>query len=149
MDRRTSAYGGALALALALATAGCSYKLDSMMSKDKGDETGSLSLASPRAPSGDAGAALQESDLALTKAAAAEALTREGQGVSIPWENPHTGARGSVTPIASAYTQDGVVCRDFLASYVRQQVEAWMQGEACRAERGRWEVRHIKALQRP
>ena len=48
----------------------------------------------------------------------------------MPWENPRTGARGTITPLASAYNQDGVTCRDFLASYVHGQTEAWLQGEA-------------------
>ena len=39
-----------------------------------------------------------------------------------------TGARGSVTPIAQAYASDGTTCRDFLASYVNEGAEAWMQG---------------------
>ena len=49
----------------------------------------------------------------------AEVLTRTDANASQPWENPNTGARGTVTPTASAYTQDGFTCRDFLASYVR------------------------------
>ena len=79
---------------------------------------------------------------------AAEALGRSGD-VSVPWENPGTGARGTVTPLASAYTQDGFTCRDFLASYVRKDSESWLQGDGCRIHQGRWEVRHMKPLQRP
>ena len=45
--------------------------------------------------------------------------------------DPATGARGTVTPIASAYQRDGQTCRDFLASYLRRQgAETWLQGEA-------------------
>ncbi len=44
---------------------------------------------------------------------------RGDKDASLPWENPETGARGTVTPLAAAYTQDGSTCRDFLASYVR------------------------------
>ena len=60
---------------------------------------------------------------------------RGGKDVSAPWENPQTGARGTVTPIATAYAQDGLTCRDFLASYVQAAAEAWLQGEACRSTR--------------
>ena len=49
-----------------------------------------------------------------------------------------------VTPLASTYQQDGITCRDFLASYVRNGSESWLQGEACRAERGKWEVRNLR-----
>ena len=61
----------------------------------------------------------------------------------MPWENPKTGARGTITPLAAAATQAGVTCRDFLASYVRNGSESWLQGEACRA-RGKWEVRNLR-----
>jgi surface antigen len=37
-----------------------------------------------------------------------------------------------------------VTCRDFLASYVKNGSESWLQGEACRAERGKWEVRNLR-----
>ena len=115
----------------------CSYKLDSV-SGSPGTEW-AAGLTAP-------GSA--DADLAFAKAAAAEALARTGD-VSVPWENPGTGARGTVTPLASAYTQDGFVCRDFLASYVRKDSESWLQGEGCRIHQGRWEVRRMKPLQRP
>jgi surface antigen len=127
---------------LALSSGACSYKLDSMFSRD-GEKSESVGSASRTAGPGSA-----ETDLAYAKAAAAEALARTGD-VSVPWENPGTGARGTVTPLASAYTQDGFVCRDFLASYVRKDSESWMQGEGCRIHQGRWEVRQMKPLQRP
>jgi surface antigen len=127
-------------LALALSSGACSYKLDSMFSRDtERSGTTRAAMASP---------ASAEADLAYAKAAAAEALARTGD-VSVPWENPGTGARGTVTPLASAYTQDGFVCRDFLASYVRKDSESWLQGDGCRIHQGRWEVRHMKPLQRP
>jgi surface antigen len=84
-----------------------------------------------------------EVDLAYARAAATEALARGGKDTSHPWENPHTGARGSVTPLNNAYSANGFVCRDFLASYVRDKAETWLQGEACRHSKG-WEVRSLK-----
>jgi len=126
---------------LALSSAACSYKLDSMFSRDSEKPAAVGSLGAPAPGS-------SEADLAFAKAAAAEALARSGD-VSVPWENPGTGARGTVTPLASAYTQDGFTCRDFLASYVRKDSESWLQGEGCRIHQGRWEVRHMKPLQRP
>ena len=89
-----------------------------------------------------------ETDLAIARATVSEVLGRGGKDTSAPWENPETGARGTVTPIASAYTQDGFTCRDFLASYVRAGSEAWLQGEACRMHQGRWEVRSLKPWKR-
>jgi surface antigen len=77
---------------------------------------------------------------------AASALLGRGKGG--PWENPHTGARGTITPIHAAYRDNGVECRDFLVSYVHDEAEAWMQGEACRDGRGRWDVRSLKPWRR-
>jgi hypothetical protein len=137
--------GATCAIALVLALAGCSfsYQLDSLFAKK--DETGadhaaSLRLAAPK-PAAEPPA---EGDLAVARAAVREVLAKGGKDVSMPWENPMTGAHGTVTPLASTYSQDGLTCRDFLASYVKNGSESWLQGAACRAERGKWEVRHLR-----
>ena len=75
-------------------------------------------------------------------------LINGGKDMSAPWENPRTGARGTITPIAAAYAQDGSSCREFLASYVVKDNEAWLQGEACRMHQGKWVVRSLKPWQR-
>lgn len=120
-----------------------SYKLDSFFPKKEGDKpivTGSLPAAAPALPG--------DGDLALAKAAAAEVVGSGVKDASQPWENPQTGARGTVTPIADAYTQDGFLCRDFLASYVRGGSESWLQGDACRMHKGKWTVRSLRPLKR-
>ena len=114
---------------------------------DHSEQTGSLKPAKTT-DSLESAALPPEQDLALTKAAVHDVLSREGQNTSVPWENPRTGARGTVTAVAAAYTQDGVVCRDFLASYVHDGAESWLQGEACRAQRGKWEVKALRRLNR-
>ena len=55
---------------------------------------------------------------------------------------------GNITPLATAYSEGGVPCRDFLASYAHGGAEAWLQGEACRTSQGNWEVRSLKPLKR-
>ena len=100
------------------------------------------------APAQPAAAAPSENDLAYAKAAAAQVLARTEKDASQPWENPGTGARGTVTPIADAYTQDGFQCRDFLASYIRDGAESWLQGDACRIHQGKWTVRKLRPLKR-
>lgn len=86
-----------------------------------------------------------DADLAFARNAASDVLTRGDKDSSQPWHNPQSGAHGSVTPIASAYADDGGrPCRDFLASYVNGSTERWLQGSACRAPRGHWEIRAIK-----
>jgi surface antigen len=133
------------AVTLALTTAGCSfsYQLDSLFEKNKqasGETTGAVAEKAATAL-----AMASDGDLAYARAAASEVLRRGGNGVSQPWENPETGARGTVTPIASAYNLDGFTCQDFLASYVRAgSGEDWMRGEACRIHKGNWEVRSLK-----
>ena len=135
---------GALLLALAGAAGGCSYQLESLKSPSDVEYTGSVRPAAPR----QSASLPPESDLLVARAAVSELMTRGGKDTSVPWENPRTGARGTITPIASAYSQDGVTCQDFLASYVREGSESWMQGEACRQHQGRWEVRNLRPWQR-
>jgi surface antigen len=89
-----------------------------------------------------------ESDLAFARNAASDVLTKGDKDASQPWENPETGARGSVTPLAQAYSSDGLICRDFLASYVNGRSESWLQGAACHAGNGRWEIRTLKPWRR-
>lgn len=135
----------AAALGIALAVSGCSmsYQLNSLFDtsseKSSREATGSVGEATGRASS----AVSPEADAAL-RAAARRLLSRNEVSSSLPWENPVTGARGTVTPIATAYTESGRTCRDFLASYIREGAESWLQGEACRAEQGQWEVRSLK-----
>jgi len=134
------------AVVLALAGGGCSYRLGGL-SGDTVEQTGSLKPAkATESPVADA--LPPDQDLALTKAAVHDVLSRDNQNTSVPWENPRTGARGTVTAIATGYTQDGVVCRDFLASYVRDGTESWLQGEACRVHQGKWEVKALRRLKR-
>lgn len=134
-----------LSLMLSPAIGGCSmsYKLDSFLGKDKdaSDQTASVSLVPISGPT-------QDRDLNYAKAAAAEVLARSEKNASLPWENPTTGARGTVTAIADAYTQDGFQCRDFLASYVRGSSESWLQGDGCRIHQGKWTVRSLRPLKR-
>jgi surface antigen len=86
-----------------------------------------------------------ESDLAFARNAASDVLTKGDKDSSQPWENPETGARGSVTPLAQAYAaDDGRTCRDFLASYVNGHAESWLQGAACKSSHGRWEIHTLK-----
>lgn len=137
------------AVMLAWTSGGCSfsYQLGSLFGKNKDEQAGEVTGSMPATTQPGEGNPA-DTDLAFARAAAAEVLSRGGKDTSIPWENPDTGARGTVTPIASTYNQDGLVCRDFLASYVRAGAESWLQGEACRMHEGRWEVRSLKPWRR-
>jgi hypothetical protein len=119
---------------------GCSMsRTDSAFARmDDGESTGSISPAKPRA------VAPTEADLAFARNAASDVLTKGDKDSSQPWENPETGARGSVTPLAQAYLSDGRTCRDFLASYVNGSSESWLQGAGCQTGQGRWEIHTLK-----
>jgi surface antigen len=102
------------------------------------DVTGSIK-PQPKVPT--------ESDLAFARNAASDVLTKGDKDSSQPWENPETGARGSVTPLAQAYSSEGRTCRDFLASYVNGPSESWLQGAGCKSGQGRWEIHTLKPWQ--
>jgi surface antigen len=106
---------------------------------DAKDRTGSIAAGQPGE------SVPTESDLAFARNAAADVLTKGTKDSSQSWENPETGARGSVTPLAEAFSaQDGRTCRDFLASYVNGRTETWLQGAACQTGHGRWEIQTLK-----
>jgi hypothetical protein len=126
---------------LALGAGGCSLSshLDTFSASPAAlaDTTGSIGRSGPT-----------ESDLAFARVAATDVLARGGKDASQPGDNPATGARGPVTPLASAYSAEGRTCRDFLASYVRGAKEAWLQGAACKSAKGVWEIRDLSAWRR-
>jgi hypothetical protein len=130
---------------ISLSTSGCSLSRggDGFGLFSKGDNevvTGSIPPNEPQPT---------DSDLAFARNAASDVLTKGGKDSSQPWENPETGARGSVTPLAQAYSsEDGRTCRDFLASYVNGKTESWLQGAACHSGNGRWEIHTLKPWRR-
>ena len=125
---------------IGLGSGGCSLsRPDAYARMGTADVTGSLSKHPVAAP------VPTESDLAFARTAASDVLTKGDKDSSQPWANPETGARGSVTPLSQAYSaEDGRTCRDFLASYVNGRAESWLQGAACKAGHGRWEIHTIK-----
>jgi surface antigen len=159
----------AAVLTLAFGASGCAVSgpLGSMFAKQSKDEASAYanedvtgSVASPHgSPASVSTAGLpSETDLVFARLAIVDVLKRGSKEISAPWENPSSGAHGTVTPIASAYDKDGGTCRDFLASYVRRQgSETWLQGEACRAKAGgeqgaspgvSWEVKSLRPWSR-
>jgi len=139
-----------LALLGALPVGGCSYQLDSLLTKSDADmeQTGSIGRAGDQAKRAVNILQPSDADLAYARAVAADLLARNRKDDSLPWENPNTGARGSITPLAASYSEGAFTCRDFLASYVRGEAETWLQGEACRTEHGKWEVKSLTPLSR-
>ena len=135
-------------LVLPFACAGCSasFPLGGLSGEDEASAR-IITGATKRASAVTSGNGAQ-ADLALAKVAAAELLTQGRKDASLPWENPDTGASGTVTALAGSRPQaDGTLCQDFLASHVLRNSESWYQGEGCRRE-GRWVVRDLRPLQR-
>jgi hypothetical protein len=132
----------------ALASSGCSYRLAALNAKDDADTqpTGSIVQPRERAVHLTDAAAPTEFDLAYARAAASDVLARGLKDASVPWQNPQTGAGGNITPLATSYSEGGLPCRDFLASYVHGGSQDWLQGAACRDSRGTWEVKRLKPL---
>jgi surface antigen len=125
---------------IGIGTGGCSLsRTDSSFAKMVDEVTGSTGPAAHARE-----AVPTETDLAFARNAASDVLTRGEKDASQPWENPETGARGSVTPLAQAYSSEGRTCRDFLASYVNGNSESWLQGAACQTGHGQWEIHTLK-----
>ena len=133
----------------ALAVSGCSYKLASLVSTDENEPQSTGTINSPTSASFDTlstSSPQTELDLAYARAAVAEVLSRGGKDASVPWRNPQSGARGNVTPLATSYSEAGMACRDFLASYIHGESQDWLEGAACRTINGAWQVRRLKPL---
>jgi surface antigen len=121
---------------IGIGAGGCSFSRGDSGFAKMADATGSIGPAARTSPT--------ETDLAFARNAASDVLTRGEKDASQPWENPETGARGSVTPLAQAYSSEGRTCRDFLASYVNGNSESWLQGAACQTGHGQWEIHTLK-----
>jgi len=148
--RRSCGIGPAAIIAVlcAVAVSGCSYKLASLVSADDSDPQTTGTIAAPSTTHGNIAnrSPRAELDLAYARAAVSSVLSRSGNDTSVPWQNPLTGASGNITPLATSYTEAGMPCRDFLASYVHGESQDWLQGAACRTTSGTWEVKRLKSL---
>lgn len=109
---------------------------------DPKDVTGSLAIANG------AKVTMSPVDWTIAKSALRETLGRTEDGASQPWENPTTGAHGTVTPVAAIYEKNGFACRNFILSQVRGSNENWYEGTACRIHRGQWDVTNSRPLQK-
>ncbi|QFR34524.1 RT0821/Lpp0805 family surface protein [Ancylobacter sp. TS-1] len=87
-------------------------------------------------------------DWAAARPALAEALGTKASAPSVPWENLSSATRGTVTPLGERSADGGGKCREFLMSFVRDEREEWLQGEACRAAKGAWKVDQARLLER-
>jgi hypothetical protein len=152
--RRLRCLAGVAALLSGLCAGGCSFQLHSLLASDEssdGDQTGSTGRPGDKTPHQADVVPPSETDLAYARAAASDVLARSAKDTkdnSVPWQNPNNGAGGNITPLATSYSEGGLACRDFLASYVHGESQDWLQGAACRTSQGNWEVKSLKPLKR-
>lgn len=139
----------ALALALVLGAMNGGCAVSGLFGTGRDDAMARVDVTGSIPPASGPGTGLPpDADLALARSAITEVLGMGRKDFSTSWENPATGARGTVTPIATAYRQDGATCHDFLASHISGRAETWMRGEACQKASGRWEVKALKPWKR-
>ncbi|ABS67721.1 conserved hypothetical protein; putative signal peptide [Xanthobacter versatilis] len=106
------------------------------VSPDDAIVTGSIRAtpASLPVPDGLAPTGIAPSDWVQAKIALDQALAARNKDVSIPWDNPETGSRGTATPVGAARAGG---CRDFMISLVDgKTADRWIQGEVCKARSG-------------
>ncbi len=142
--------GLALALAIACGCGGCSIVVPVNSSEDSSlalwrgdaaDVTGSLPRKNGRALS----RALSAEDSRRAAAAMSTALDPQGDGGAVNWDNPHSGARGSFTPVGHPYPRDGKICRAFRADVVTPEQHEEIQGAACRDKTAEWSLTEVKS----
>ena len=84
---------------------------------------------------------LDQEDWRRARAALAVALDPQGNGATVAWDNPSSGAKGSFLPIAPALPKNDKVCRAFQAHVApTPHSERDVEGSACRGPDGAWVV---------
>ena len=126
-------------LALVAPTIGAcsmSFPMSSMLPEDV---TGSMT----KVPFG---ALLDEEDRRREKAALATALDPQGDGSTVHWENPKSGRKGTLTALGHAFPHESHVCRVFSGKLRDGATARAVEGMACTAAAGEWEVREVKPM---
>jgi surface antigen len=126
--------------ALAFALGGCSVSMPmgSLISgSHDDDETGTITPS----PLG----GLEGKDWQQAKVALDSALASQSAG-TVPWENSDSGVRGSFAAVGNAYTSVEGTCRGFHAAIDRNDEDDQLQGTACSAKAGDWQITDVKPL---
>ena len=114
-------------------------------SRDQGDVTGSITPRDGRFSNN-----MSDADWSLAKGAVQAAVEPKtsgptgGSAMGQPtrWENPASGLKGAVMPVADAFVVDAATCRVFLATLVEGTDTHWYQGRACKAGEG-WNLTNL------
>ena len=85
---------------------------------------------------------LDQEDARRARAAMAVALDPQGNGASVAWDNPRSGAKGTFVAATAPVAKADAICRDFRARVAPTPAEEReVRGSACRDGDGQWSVR--------
>jgi surface antigen len=88
-------------------------------------------------------------DARRAQAALATALDPQGNGATVRWDNPDSGAKGSFGAVGNAFLINHNICRMFVATVAVKEPDQWLQGNACRVSAGEWTIKDVKAWKKP
>ncbi|GAC1334297.1 MAG: hypothetical protein NVSMB26_16810 [Beijerinckiaceae bacterium] len=124
---------------IAVAVSGCSISVPlSPLAKAGDDVTGSIAKSNPLSRS------LDSEDWRRAKAALSTALDPQGNGETVNWDNPQSGAKGSFVAVAQAYPSDDGICRVFISNLAAREAAESLQGTACRDKLGEWTLSNVR-----
>lgn len=86
------------------------------------------------------GKSLDRADMNFYNRTSQKALETGQPGETLPWSNPKTGNRGTVTPQRYYQQDDGRYCREYQQSITVGGKKQEGYGTACRQPDGSWEV---------
>jgi surface antigen len=108
--------------------------------------TGSIKPVSATAPFV---SEMDAEDWRRAKSALETALDPQGNGASVVWSNPQSGAKGNFVPLAQPYPKDDGICRAFTAVVeVKGQTARTLRSSACRRNGGEWVINKVTPVQR-
>jgi surface antigen len=92
---------------------------------------------------------LDAEDARRAQAALATALDPQGNGATVRWDNPDSGAKGSFGAIGNPFLINHDICRMFVATVALKEPDQWLQGSACRIMPGDWRIRDVAPWRKP
>ena len=92
---------------------------------------------------------LSDSDVTLIGSVLATAMAEAEDGATVSWNNPETGASGSLMPLVVARADGGLLCRAFIGTLGVAEAGQKFRGEACRLDDGSWQLMSMAAGEAP
>lgn len=88
----------------------------------------------------EAGKSLDRADRVYAERAAQQSLESNTSGTPSTWSNPDTRHSGSVTPLNTYQSADGLHCRDYRQVITVDGRPEIARGTACREKNGTWRI---------